>query len=84
VRGTGTRYEAIFEFLQNREQLRFTHSTAEFAMIEEGDVGRLIYQGTRFLGFENDCQRASLGERRGVSPPWQHNHGRLTPRRSPG
>lgn len=47
-------YQGVFENVESCEELTFTLSIDEYIKIEEGNVGILIYQGTRFLGFERD------------------------------
>ena len=48
---TYTRYFVTFE-LEDGKRLELGVKDPEFAMLAEGDKGRLSYQGTRYLGFE--------------------------------
>ena len=48
---TYTRYFVTFE-LGNGRRLELGMKDPEYGMLAEGDLGRLSYQGTRYLGFE--------------------------------
>ena len=48
---TYTNYFVTFE-LENGKRLELGVKDPEYAMLAEGDQGRLSYQGTRYLGFE--------------------------------
>ena len=50
---TYTRYFVTFE-LENGRRLELGVKDPEYAMLAEGDKGRLSYQGTRYLGFERE------------------------------
>lgn len=48
---TTTTYYATFQF-ESGDRMEFLVSGPEYGMLEEGDAGKLTFQGTRFLGFE--------------------------------
>ena len=48
---TTTTYYATFQF-ESGDRMEFLVSGTEYGMLEEGDTGKLTFQGTRFLGFE--------------------------------
>ena len=48
---TYTRYFVTFE-LEDGKRLELGVKDPEYAMLAEGDKGRLSYQGTRYLGFD--------------------------------
>ena len=48
---TYTQYFVTFE-LEKGKRLELGVKDPEYAMLAEGDRGRLSYQGTRYLGFE--------------------------------
>lgn len=45
-----TTYYATFE-VESGDRMEFRLSGQEYGMLYDGDVGRLSFQGTRFLGF---------------------------------
>ena len=50
---TTTDCVVIFE-VESGDQLKFSVSGGEYRALEEGDRGRLTFQGTRYLGFERE------------------------------
>ncbi len=48
---SSTTYYATFEVLSG-DRLEFTVRDTEYGQLVEGDVGKLTFQGTRYLGFE--------------------------------
>lgn len=46
-----TRYYVTFE-VESGDRMEFHISGLEYGMIAEGDVGKLSFQGTRYLSFE--------------------------------
>lgn len=48
---TDTTYYVTFQ-VESGDRMEFHVSGHEYGMMVEGDVGRLSFQGTRFLGFE--------------------------------
>jgi hypothetical protein len=48
---TSTFYYVTFQFHSNDRQ-EFRVSGQQYGQLVEGDVGKLTFQGTRFLGFE--------------------------------
>ncbi len=56
---SSTTYYVTFE-VESGDRLEFKVSGREYGMIAEGDVGKLTFQGTRYLGFERE-KRAELG-----------------------
>ena len=48
---THTQYFVTFE-LENGKRLELGVKDPEYGMLAEGDLGRLSWQGTRYLGFE--------------------------------
>ena len=48
---TMTRYYVTFQ-VESGDRIEFLVSGREYAMMVEGDYGKLFFQGTRFLGFE--------------------------------
>ena len=46
-----TWYYATFE-AESGDRMAFAVSGREYGLLAEGDKGRLTFQGTRFLGFE--------------------------------
>ncbi len=48
---TSTTYYVTFE-VESGDRMELHVSGSEFGMLVEGDVGRLTFQGTRYLGFE--------------------------------
>lgn len=51
---TTTDYFVTFE-VQSGDRMGFEVDEAEYAMLAEGDTGRLSFQGTRYLGFEREA-----------------------------
>ena len=51
ISGTDTTYYVTFQ-VESGDRMELRVSGYEYGMIVEGDVGRLSFQGTRFLGFE--------------------------------
>ena len=45
-------YYVTFELLPERGYIKFTIPIVEYPEINEGDTGTLIFQGTRFISFE--------------------------------
>lgn len=50
---TRTRYFVTFEF-ESGDRLELHVSGKEYGLLSEGDIGKLNFQGTRFLGFERN------------------------------
>jgi len=50
---TDTVYYATFE-VESGDRLEFVVSGTEFGMLAEGDVGKLTFQGRRYLRFERE------------------------------
>ena len=50
---TSTSYYVTFEF-ESTDRLELRMSGHEFGMLVEGDIGKLSFQGTRYLGFERN------------------------------
>ena len=48
---SSTTYFATFQ-VDSGDRMEFKVSGAEYGMLAEGDVGRLMFQGTRYKGFE--------------------------------
>lgn len=48
---TSTTYYATFE-VESGDRIEFTIPGKEYGMLVEGDLGKLTFQGTRYLGFE--------------------------------
>lgn len=48
---SSTRYYVTFEF-ESGDRSEFMVSGSEFGQLAEGDMGKLTFQGTRYLGFE--------------------------------
>ncbi len=48
---SSTTYYATFEVLSG-DRLEFMIRDTEYGQLVEGDVGKLTFQGTRYLGFE--------------------------------
>ena len=48
-----TSYFVTFE-VESGDRMEFRVNGAEYGRLSEGDVGRLSFQGTRFLGFERE------------------------------
>ena len=48
-----TRYYATFEF-ESGDRMELAVDASEYGLLAEGDVGRLRFQGTRFLAFERN------------------------------
>ncbi len=48
-----TSYFVTFE-VESGDRMEFRVSGSEYGMLSEGDVGRLSFQGTRYLGFERE------------------------------
>ena len=48
---TSTNYYTAFEF-ESGDRLEFHISGDEYGLLSEGDIGKLSFQGTRYLGFE--------------------------------
>lgn len=49
-----THYFVTFE-VTSGDRMGFEVDEAEYAMLAEGDTGRLSFQGTRYLGFEREA-----------------------------
>ena len=50
---TSTSYYVTFE-VESGDRIEFAVRGQDYGMLVEGDMGRLSFQGTRFLGFERD------------------------------
>ncbi|MBO5353601.1 MAG: DUF2500 domain-containing protein [Lachnospiraceae bacterium] len=50
---TSTTYYVTFQ-VESGDRMELHVSGSEFGMLVEGDVGRLTFQGTRYLGFERE------------------------------
>lgn len=48
---TSTSYYVTFQF-ESGDRSEFSVDGREYGMLAEGDVGKLTFQGTRYLGFE--------------------------------
>ncbi|MBB6732912.1 DUF2500 domain-containing protein [Cohnella sp. CBP 2801] len=48
-----TAYYATFE-VESGDRMELKISGREFGMLAEGDIGKLTFQGTRYLGFERE------------------------------
>ena len=48
---TSTTYYATFQ-VESGDRMEFHLSGSEYGMLAEGDMGKLRFQGTRYLGFE--------------------------------
>lgn len=48
---TSTSYYVTFQ-VESGDRIEFHMSGSDYGMISEGDLGKLSFQGTRFLGFE--------------------------------
>lgn len=48
---SSTSYYVTFE-VESGDRMEFHVSGSEYGMLAEGDMGRLRFQGTRYLGFE--------------------------------
>ncbi len=46
-----TTYYSTFE-VESGDRIEFTISGKEYGMLAEGDIGKLVFQGTRYLSFE--------------------------------
>ena len=51
VSQSSTRYYATFQ-VESGDRLELTLSGKEYGLLAEGDMGKLTFQGTRYLGFE--------------------------------
>lgn len=50
---SSTTYYATFE-VSSRDRLEFEVRASEYGMLVESDIGKLTFQGTRYLGFERN------------------------------
>ncbi|MGI6161772.1 MAG: DUF2500 domain-containing protein [Christensenellales bacterium] len=48
---TSTSYYATFE-VESGDRMEFRVKAGEYGMLAEGDMGKLTFQGTRYIGFE--------------------------------
>ena len=48
---TSTRYYVTFQ-VESGDRMEFSVSGPEYGMLAEGDRGKLTFQGTRYLSFE--------------------------------
>ena len=48
-----TYYYATFQ-VESGDRMEFTVSGSDYGMLVEGDIGKLSFQGTRYLGFERN------------------------------
>ncbi len=49
-----TRYYATFE-VESGDRMELTMTGEQYALLAEEDLGRLTFQGSRYLGFERIC-----------------------------
>lgn len=56
---SSTTYYVTFQ-VESGDRLEFRVDSREYGMIAEGDVGKLTFQGTRYLGFERE-RRTDFG-----------------------
>lgn len=54
-----TRYFVTFQ-TENCERTELAVEGREYGMLAEGDLGRLTFQGTRYMGFERDVPSSEL------------------------
>ena len=50
---TFTSYYVTFQ-VESGDRMEFTVSGSDYGMLVEGDIGKLSFQGTRYLGFERN------------------------------
>ena len=50
---TSTSYYVTFQ-VESGDRMEFTVSGSDYGMLVEGDIGKLSFQGTRYLGFERN------------------------------
>lgn len=50
---SSTTYYATFE-VESGDRLEFTVSGKEYGMLAEGDIGKLVFQGTRYHSFDRN------------------------------
>lgn len=50
---TSTRYYVTFQ-VESGDRMEFSVTGLEYGMLAEGDIGKLTFQGTRYLSFERD------------------------------
>ena len=50
---TFTTYYVTFQ-VESGDRMEFTVSGSDYGMLVEGDIGKLSFQGTRYLGFERN------------------------------
>ena len=50
---TATSYFATFQ-VESGDRMELTVSGSDYGMLVEGDIGKLSFQGTRYLGFERN------------------------------
>ena len=48
---TSTAYYVTFQ-VESGDRMEFAVSGTEYGMLVQGDIGKLMFQGTRYLGFE--------------------------------
>ena len=48
-----TYYYATFQ-VESGDRMEFTVSGSDYGMLVEGDIGKLSFQGTRYLGFKRN------------------------------
>lgn len=51
--GHSTWYYVTFE-VESGDRMELSVAGAEYGLLVEGDIGRLTFQGTRYLGFERE------------------------------
>ena len=51
MHSTYTHYYATFE-VESGDRMEFELRGSEYGLLAEGDLGKLTFQGTRYLGFE--------------------------------
>ena len=50
---SSTTYYVTFE-VESGDRMELTVSGSDYGMLVEGDIGKLSFQGTRYLGFERN------------------------------
>lgn len=61
---TSTSYYATFQ-VESGDRMELSISGQEYGMLAEGDVGRLTFQGTRYLGFDRNSLMKTEGAQDG-------------------
>lgn len=52
---TSTTYYATFQF-ESGDRIELKVPSTEYGLLAEGDIGKLSFQGTRYLGFDRNIQ----------------------------